>query len=105
MAELKRKPVLHSHEEFLTKAKKKAGFTEAYAETLPEYELAKQMLRARSRAGLTQDTVAQRMGTSKSAVSRLEGAAKHAPSLSTLQRYAEAVGCELQLKFVPQRVS
>ena len=68
-----------------------------------EYALADQMLRARARAGLTQDAVAERMGTTKSAVSRLESTGKHAPSLATLKRYAEAVGCELQVKLVPQK--
>jgi transcriptional regulator with XRE-family HTH domain len=62
------------------------------------------MLKARSRAGLTQDAVAERMGTTKSAISRLESAGKkHAPSVATLQRYAQAVGCDLQVKLVPQR--
>jgi transcriptional regulator with XRE-family HTH domain len=61
------------------------------------------MLKARSRAGLTQDAVAERMGTTKSAVSRLESAGKHAPSLATLKRYAQGVGCELQVKLVPQK--
>jgi transcriptional regulator with XRE-family HTH domain len=41
-----------------------------------------------------------RMGTTKSAVSRLESARRHAPSLSTLRRYAKAVGYELQVKLV-----
>jgi transcriptional regulator with XRE-family HTH domain len=68
-----------------------------------EYEVVSQLLKARTKAGLTQDAVAQRMGTTKSAVSRLESAGKHAPSLSTLKRYANAVGCELQVKLVPQR--
>ncbi|WP_310567202.1 helix-turn-helix transcriptional regulator [Hydrogenophaga sp.] len=61
-----------------------------------------QLLKARTRAGLTQDAVAERMGTTKSAVSRLEGSGKHAPSLGTLRRYAKAVGCELQVRLVPQ---
>ncbi|WP_415164087.1 helix-turn-helix transcriptional regulator [Ottowia sp.] len=62
-----------------------------------------QFLKARAKAGLTQDAVAERMGTTKSAVSRLESAGKHAPSLGTLKRYAEAVECELQVRLVPQR--
>lgn len=61
-----------------------------------------QLLKARIHAGLTQDAVAERMGTTKSAVSRLESAGKHAPSLATLKRYAEAVGCELQVRLVPR---
>lgn len=43
------------------------------------------------------------MGTTKSAISRLESAGKHAPSLATLKRYAEAVGCKLEIKLVRQR--
>jgi HTH-type transcriptional regulator/antitoxin HipB len=46
---------------------------------------------AREAAGLTQQQVAERMGTQKSAISRLENNAGDV-RLSTLQRYAEAVG-------------
>ena len=44
-----------------------------------------------------------RMGTAKSTVSRLESAGKHAPSLTSLKKYAEAVGCDVEIRFVPQR--
>ena len=100
MANLKYKPVAHDHKEFLAKAKTRKGFSKAYEELELEYRVANQMLKARASAGLTQDAVAERMGTTKSAVSRLESAGKHAPSLETLKRYAEAVGCELQVRLV-----
>ncbi len=100
MAELKYTPVPHEHQAFLAKANKRKGFSQAYEGLALEYQVANQMLKARSRAGLTQDAVAQRMGTTKSAISRLESAGKHAPSLATLARYAQAVGCELQVKLV-----
>ncbi|WP_299691119.1 helix-turn-helix transcriptional regulator [Hydrocarboniphaga sp.] len=61
------------------------------------------MLGARTKAGLSQADVAARMGTQAPAITRLEsslGSGKHSPSIDTLKRYAEAVGCELQLKFV-----
>lgn len=103
MADLNYKPVPHKHKEFLAKASARKGFTEAYNALELEYQVAGQMLRARSRAGLTQDAVAERMGTTKSAISRLESAGKHAPSLATLKRYARAVGCELQVKLVRQK--
>lgn len=103
MAEIRYKPVAHDHKAFLAKAKKRKGFPEAYDALELEYRLANQMIKARNRAGLTQDAVAERMGTTKSAISRLESASKHAPSLDTLKRYAEAVGCELQVRLVPQR--
>lgn len=103
MAELKYSPVRHDHKAFLEKARARKGFSEAYKALELEYRIADQLLRARARAGLTQDAVAARMGTTKSAISRLEAAGKHAPSLTTLQRYARAVGCELQIKLVPQK--
>lgn len=102
MTELKFEPVLHNHSRFLAKAGERPGFKQAYDSLELEYKVTDQLLKARARAGLTQDAVAERMGTTKSAVSRLEAAGKHAPSLSTLKRYAQAVGCELQIKLVPQ---
>ena len=65
--------------------------------------LVREMLAARVRAGLTQEAVAARMGTTKSAVSRLEAAGKHTPSVATLKKYAQAVGCRLEIKFVPRQ--
>ncbi len=103
MTALKYKPKKHDHSAILAKARAREGFSEAYDSLALEYEVVSQMLKARSRAGLTQETVAERMGTTKSAVSRLEGAGKHAPSLNTLKRYAEAVGCELKVKLVLQK--
>ncbi|TAN03245.1 MAG: XRE family transcriptional regulator [Rhodanobacteraceae bacterium] len=104
MANLKYKPVTHDHQAFLARASKRKGFAEAYDALELEYQVANQMLKARSRAGLTQDTVAERMGTTKSAISRLESAGKqHAPSIVTLQRYAQAVGCDLKVQLVPQK--
>ena len=103
MAEPKHSPVAHDHAAFLARARARKGFTEAYELLAPEYEVISQLLKARTRAGLTQDTVAERMGTTKSAVSRLEGSGRHAPSLATLRKYALAVGCELQVRLVPQK--
>jgi DNA-binding XRE family transcriptional regulator len=101
MAELKYRSVKHDHKSFLERARKKKGFSEAYDALEIEYQVADQMIKARARAGLTQDAVAELMGTTKSAVSRLESAGKHAPSLSTLKRYADAVSCRLEVRLVP----
>jgi len=101
MADIKYKPVPHDHEAFLKKALKRKGFRKAYEDLKEEYSLTREMLAARSRFGLTQETVAELMGTTKSAVSRLEGTRKHVPSLTTLKKYAQAVGCHLEIKLVP----
>ena len=103
MAEIKYQPVLHDHDAFLKKARKRRGFQAAYQALSVEYAVASEMLAARARAGLTQEAVAARMGTTKSTISRLESAGKHAPSLTSLKKYAEAVGCKIQFMLVPQR--
>jgi DNA-binding XRE family transcriptional regulator len=103
MAEMKFKPVARNQKTFLKKASKRRGFREAYEALAVEYAFVGEMLSARKRAGLTQEAVAKRMGTTKSAVSRLEAAGKHAPSMGSLTRYANAVGCSLKIELVPQR--
>lgn len=71
-----------------------------------EFELLEQLVSARKKAGLTQEDVAERMGTKAPAVARLEtggGRLKHSPSLSTLKKYALAVGCDLKITLEPKR--
>ena len=102
MAELKFEPVPHDHEAFLKNAQRREGFRKAYEDPKEEYSLVREMLAARSKSGLTQEAVADLMGTTKSAVSRLESTGKHAPSLTTLKKYAQAVGCYLEVKLVPK---
>lgn len=57
---------------------------------------------ARQRAGLTQDEMAERLATKKSAVSRIETRAGDI-RLSTLARYARVLGCQLSLELRPKR--
>jgi DNA-binding XRE family transcriptional regulator len=105
MADMKYQPVRHNHADFLATARQRPGFNDAYDSLELEYTVASQMLKARAKAGLTQDAVAERMGTTKSAISRLEGAGRHAPSLATLKKYAAAVGCDLQVRLVPHKAA
>lgn len=104
MDKLKYRPVFHDHDEFLKKARKRKGFREAYNDLEEEYVLVRDMLAARSKSGLTQEKVAELMGTTKSAISRLESMGKHSPSLTTLKKYAHAVGCDLEIRFVPKSI-
>lgn len=57
---------------------------------------------AREAAGMTQDEVARRLGTKKSAISRMENHADDA-RLSTLRNYAEAVGASLEITLAQAR--
>jgi ribosome-binding protein aMBF1 (putative translation factor) len=62
-----------------------------------DFSMARELVSARTRAGLTQAEVAERMGTTQSVVARLEGG-KRQPSLRTVQRYAQAIGCRDTVK-------
>lgn len=63
-------------------------------------ELMAELVRARREHGLSQTEIAARMGTSQSAVARLERGEVDA-RLSTLQRYAEALGRGMDWRLVP----
>ena len=101
IADFECRPVPHDHEQFLAKALKRKGFEAAYGELEEEYRLVRELLAARMEAGLTQEEVAASMGTTKSAVSRLEAVGRHSPSVTTLKKYARAVGCEVKIHLVP----
>jgi predicted transcriptional regulator len=62
-----------------------------YEAMADEFSMARELIAARSRAGLTQGEVAQRMGTTQSVIARLEGG-RCMPSIRSVQRYAQAVG-------------
>ena len=77
-----------------------------YERQAEEFALLDELLRARQRAGLTQAEVAERMGTMPPAIARLEaggGSKKHSPSIATLRKYAQAVGCRLEIKLRPSK--
>lgn len=69
-----------------------------------EFELLDEILKARTEAGLTQAELATRIGTTQSAVARLESSmGKHSPSIGTLRRYALALGYRLQVRLVKKQ--
>jgi ribosome-binding protein aMBF1 (putative translation factor) len=61
----------------------------AYDALADEFDLARELIAARVRAGLTQAEVAARMGTTQSVVARLESGAQM-PSVNTLLKFAKA---------------
>ena len=77
---------------------KDPAFREEYERADEEYALAEAMVRARTAANLTQSQLAERIGTTQSAIARLE-AGRLSPSIRTLRRYAEATGTRLTFGF------
>lgn len=63
-----------------------------------EFQLIDSLLTIRKKAGLTQEEVANKMGTKKGNISRLEKGGTN-PSWKTLQNYAHACGYEVTMKF------
>jgi ribosome-binding protein aMBF1 (putative translation factor) len=62
-----------------------------------EFAISSELIRARARAGLSQAELAERMGTSQSAIARLESG-RTLPSAKTLLRFAEATGSKVELR-------
>jgi transcriptional regulator with XRE-family HTH domain len=90
-----------SLEQFKKRAMARPDVRAAYDELEDEFAFLDELFRARAAAGLTQAEVAKRVGTSQSAIARLESArGAHSPSIATLQRYAKALGCRLEIRLV-----
>ncbi len=93
-----------THETLVKKMLKQPAVRAEYEAQKEEFTLLDELLQARQRAGLTQAQVAARMGTKTPAVARLEaggGSRQHSPSVTTLRRYAKAVGCRLEIRLRP----
>lgn len=93
-----------THQSFKNKALKDPEIKKAYDDLEEEFALVAELIRARKMKGKSQKEVAKAMHTSPSAISRLEagfGRERHSPSLDTLRRYANALGCYLSIKLIP----
>ena len=76
-------------------------FRSEYEKASTEFAIVETLVRARLAANLSQAQLAKKIGTTQSAIARLEGGGV-SPSISTLKRYAEATGSRLQIDLVPQ---
>lgn len=73
-------------------------FRAAYDALEDEFALAAALIRARGRADMTQEEVAQAMGTTQAVIARLESG-RSRPSTRTLERFARATGMRLRISF------
>src|SRR3712207_788628 len=84
------------------RASRDPEFAEGLDSGYADFKIGVLLKQARERAGLTQEELARRLDTKKSAISRIEN---HAGDirLSTLARYASALGHDLSLDLSPRR--
>lgn len=74
------------------------GFRKEYEALEGEFTLARALIKARTRSKLTQQEVAVLMGTTQSAVARMESG--RISTIKTLKKYAQALGMKLDIRFV-----
>src|SRR6202789_3483787 len=89
-------PVVESFAEW----RKYPEYVAAYDALEGEFALASALIKARGDAEMTQEQVAQAMGTTQAVVARLESG-KVLPSTRTLQRFAKATHTRLRISFEP----
>jgi transcriptional regulator with XRE-family HTH domain len=90
-----------THKKLRVRSLEREDVKSAYDGLDEEFAFLDEFLKARSSAGITQAEVAERIGTTQSAIARLEsGRGRHSPSLATLQKYARALGCRLELRLI-----
>lgn len=87
---------MRSFEAFKREMLKNPAIKKEYDALEEEFAIASELTGARAKAKLSQAQVARRMGTSQSAVARIESG--RSPSLNSLRRYAKAVGRKLEIK-------
>lgn len=78
--------------------RKDPAYVAAYDALEEEFALAEALIKARADASMTQEDVAKAMGTTQAAIARLESG-RSMPSTRTLQRFAEATGTKLRIRF------
>lgn len=76
---------------------------EAYDEAVVNAQIARKIYELRTKAGLTQQELADRVGTTKSAICRVEDADYEGHSLSLLKRIAEALDKCVEIRFLPTK--
>ena len=84
-------------EKYIDKRKKKSKYLiENFEDRYETFKIGVLLKKAREEAGLTQDEIAKKLKTKKSAISRIENHSEDI-RLSTLKNYVEALGKKLQL--------
>jgi DNA-binding XRE family transcriptional regulator len=89
--------------QFRRKALKRPEVKAEYDALGPTFEMKRQMIALRTKAGVTQEKMAELLGTKKSNISRLESVSSTvSPRFSTIEQYARVLGYQIKIAFEPQ---
>jgi ribosome-binding protein aMBF1 (putative translation factor) len=87
--------------EAIARWRKDPGYMKENAALEEEFAFVAEIIKARAKAGLTQEELAKRMKTTQGAIARLESGST-LPSTRTLKRFASATGHRLKISFEPE---
>ena len=89
-------------QDFKAKALADHNTAEEYAALSTVFDMKRQMIAMRKEAGVTQENMAELLGTAKSNISQLESlSARNSPRLATVESYANALGYAVKVEFRP----
>ena len=87
-------------EKYITKRKKKSQeFAKDFETGYQDFKIGVTLKQAREKAGITQEELAKKLHTKKSAISRIENHSEDI-RLSTLEKFAQALGRRLKVEVV-----
>jgi len=89
--------------EYIADQMKDPEFKKAWHDLDTEFDLLESMIKAREKAGLSQEQLAKRIGTKQPALSRLERGAFKKATVETLQKIADALDMKLVIKMQAKR--
>ena len=83
---------------------KNPEFKKAWQDLDAEFSILESVIKARKKARLTQQELAERIGTKQPALSRLEKGGFEKANIETLRKIANALDYELIVRFEPKKV-
>jgi len=82
---------------FKEEALQNAAFKSEYEKLRAEFELVRQFIKARKKAKVSQEVLAERLKLQQSAIARLEGGGYAKTSIANLSKIASALGYSLEV--------
>jgi ribosome-binding protein aMBF1 (putative translation factor) len=96
-----RKKDFYTHQELHRQWMKSPGYRKEYQKLEPEFQIAREIIKARIKRKITQEELAKRAKTGQAVISRLENMTGK-PSFSLVQRVVDALGLKMEIRLSPR---